>query len=560
MTTHSPLPEWVQSIFPHQAYAVKKIMEAFETTDVVFLEAPTGSGKTLIAELVRRELGVDQALYVCNNKHLQDQFLKDFQYAKVLKGRSNYRTQHDMDKTCDDCMIVHPGDACWYCDDKGSCPYEVAKGAALASEIAVVNGAYFLAESNFVGSFTDKGESPIQLVVVDEADTAESQLMGFVEYRIPKHILNLVKMTPPKKGTRKPKLVSWLGELRDAVSEYVNVHKDNMDPKERRRLNIFAVETATIAAEIQKEIDLGGDDGDDDEKGYWLRIYEEGQYGSPFVMKPVLVNQYGQRYMWRHGEKWLIMSASIISAEEMADSLGITDWALVTVPMTFPEEHRPIIYAPVASMSYKAMKESTATQDMINAIKRIVDQYPDERILIHSVSYGLTKSIVEGLKMQTGPRRRIFYHYNADDREATVAQFTRTEGSILISPSMGRGADFKGDLCRVVIIAKVPFPSLADRTISARLNLPGGSGQAWYAVQTIREIVQMTGRGVRNKDDWAITFILDGQFSSLFRQNKHYFPDWWKEALKMKEDVRWILGMPNATVPNYVPEGVTNAS
>ena len=58
---------------PRQIPAVDVIVEAFEAGKrIVVLEAPTGAGKTVIAEAVRRRLKVP-ALYVCTDKLLQDQ-------------------------------------------------------------------------------------------------------------------------------------------------------------------------------------------------------------------------------------------------------------------------------------------------------------------------------------------------------------------------------------------------------------------------------------------------------------------------------------------------------
>ena len=55
---HDSLPEWVREIRPHQRDAVDQAIEEFEAgKKCVVIDAPTGSGKTLIGELVRLELG-----------------------------------------------------------------------------------------------------------------------------------------------------------------------------------------------------------------------------------------------------------------------------------------------------------------------------------------------------------------------------------------------------------------------------------------------------------------------------------------------------------------------
>jgi Rad3-related DNA helicase len=89
--------------------------------------------------------------------------------------------------------------------------------------------------------------------------------------------------------------------------------------------------------------------------------------------------------------------------------------------------------------------------------------------------------------------------------------------------------DFSGDDCRVVIIAKVPFPNLVDPQVSARLYSSGGNN--WYRMATIRTIVQMTGRGMRSAGDWCRNYVLDKQFNKLWNESRNMIPRWWKDAV-----------------------------
>jgi Rad3-related DNA helicase len=41
----------------------------------------------------------------------------------------------------------------------------------------------------------------------------------------------------------------------------------------------------------------------------------------------------------------------------------------------------------------------------------------------------------------------------------------------------------------------------------------------------------MAGRGVRAKDDYAKTYLLDGQFKRLYDEHPNMFPEWFKEAI-----------------------------
>jgi Rad3-related DNA helicase len=46
----------------------------------------------------------------------------------------------------------------------------------------------------------------------------------------------------------------------------------------------------------------------------------------------------------------------------------------------------------------------------------------------------------------------------------------------------------------------------------------------WYRWKAIINILQGTGRIVRNENDWGITYILDGSLSDLIHNNRRAFP------------------------------------
>lgn len=514
------------------------VLDAFDEVDVVFLDASTGAGKTLIAVLVAMELRL-QTTYVASGKTLQDQFARDFPYAAVLKGRSNYGvTSGDPNFTAADCVAGAPQDPCWHCPDGGKavCPYEVAKRTALESWLCVMNTSYLLAEANFIGRFSDR-----ELIVVDEADVLEGELMSFIEYRIPRVYMEMAKIEPPKKGSRKKTLVAWLEDYADTLHPLMAAEQDI---KRKKALNTSIMGARRMMRELTRDIELR--QSEDESNGMWLREYEEDKFGNDvpsLILKPVIVSNHGLLNLWRHGWKWLIMSATIISADDMADSLGLSqDYRVVTVPSTFPPDQRPIIMAPVANMTSKDMWQGGAVEDLLYACQQIVQYHPGESVLIHAVSYKLADKIARGLRSGefAVPRSRHIVEYRTGkDRDFALQRFIDHPGAILVAPSMERGIDLPDDLCRVQIVAKCPFPALQG-TVSARTHLPNGN--RWYAVKTIRDLVQMCGRGMRHEGDWCTTYILDRQFSSnLWMKWKQVFPRWFQDAVVTNADIRWLM-------------------
>lgn len=549
------LPEKFETIYPGQVKALQEVLAAFEDEDVVVLDAPTGTGKTLLGEVTRRLVKADKTLYGCHSKALQDQFVGDFPYAQVIKGRGNYPTERYPEKfpkdgvwspdqlTCDDC--TWDGEGCAWCRGKGSCPYEVAKKAGIQGALTVANTAYMLAEWNHIGKLSGR-----DLVVMDEADTLEAALMGFVSVEVSRKRMEKWGWNPPGKSTVKGSWEEW-------VNEKIPVLED-MLARERGKAvaiggqGLRAGARAALAQRREVRYIEGLIEG--------LRVVKYGlENDQPWVytgegssrdkspgpkavsFKPSRVDMFGKELLWKHGKKWLLMSATVISATEMLDSLGYSGgYRLVKVPSTFPVENRKIYPVMMAQMKYSMTDQEKAK--MGAALVEVCRRHKDERILVHTASYQLAGYLTAALENTNFGQRPVITHVGSSDKAAALAKYVSKPDSILLSPSMDRGVDLPGDLCRVQVICKMPFLSLGDKQVSARLHSRGG--QTWYGVQTVRTIVQMTGRAVRNPTDHASTYILDSQFQArVWSGNRGLLPDWWREAVDWKEGERIKRGI-----------------
>jgi Rad3-related DNA helicase len=164
------------------------------------------------------------------------------------------------------------------------------------------------------------------------------------------------------------------------------------------------------------------------------------------------------------------------------------------------------------------------------AVQGVLERHEEESVLVHSHSYELTKLIAEAL--QTSSSRPVLTYLKAKDKDDAVHEFRRMEGDapVLVAPSLGRGVDLPDDLCRVVVVAKIPYASLGDKQISARLH-DTEDGQLWYTLQAMRELVQMTGRGVRSKSDWCVSYVLDEGMVQILKKTQWLLPDWWCDAM-----------------------------
>ena len=514
------LPSWFDSLRDHQRVAIREIMTAYEEgAQCVVLDAPTGSGKTLIGEVCRRLLSgqTRQCSYICSSKALQKQFVKDYPYAKVLQGRSNYATELYPERfggreglSCGDCT-KNPGDSesCLWCSDTARCPYERAKYAALSSPLAVLNTSYFLSECNGPGRFSRGG-----FVIADEADTLESELMGHVEVRISERRLKQYGLGVPKFVSKEESWIEWAEEAVEAIRNNPprgNSSDELLAIRARKRHDILLAKVRNLKAGL--------------EAGNWIYTGDK----SSVAFKPVTVSSLGQDKLWQHGDKWLLMSASVISADEMLESLGWDEeksWRLVKCPSTFKAENRKVVVWPIVSMTYKTRDASWP--EVTKGVEAIAVERPVGRMLIHSSSYNLTKYIAGELRVD----RPVFWYDSVDEKQTAFDRWQATENAILVAPSMDRGIDLPGDACRTQVIVKVPFLSIKDKQVSARLYGGGRAGKLWYAVNAIRTIIQMCGRACRSEEDYCETWILDRQFvDNLYSGYRNLVPEWFKEAL-----------------------------
>lgn len=544
--TLPPWPEWVTGFRPWQVDAAREVVDGLmRGQDLMLLDAPTGTGKTIIGEMVRRAMTVEgggKATYICHSLRLQDQFLADFKYATVVKGRSNYPTECGPSwVTAADCQ----GRDCIYCDDV--CPYREAKTAGVAGQLTVANTAYWLHETNYV----KEGLRGRRGLVIDECDTLESALLGFVEVVVGEDVQRKAGVGALGKGVHAATVAEWLREVEVGCKLWAHQNRLSRDVKVVR--DVKRMRGVGQKARMLAEVYESEAEGEGDSTVEWVRDYP--YKGNAAIWKPVKVNQHAVGSIWRRGAwgvqpggerdegtgGWgLAMSATFVSPAEWIDSLGVDeaglDWDVVKIDSPFPVENRMIWYAPQGDMGYKTWERDS--DKMVDGVVKVLDLHPEAATLIHTVNYKLTKRIVEGLRARgVGSERRIFTHETSGGKEGALGGYLAAvgkgvRGPVIISPSLDRGVDLPGDACRLQIIAKVPFPNLGDRQISTRTYGPGGQG--WFSVQVARTLIQMTGRGVRSATDHADTYILDAQFGRWWKDGMRLVPRWWRAAVKVK--------------------------
>jgi ATP-dependent DNA helicase DinG len=500
-----------------QLEAIAAAREAFARGKrFVVIEAPTGSGKSGVAVTLARE--ASSAYLLTAQKLLQDQYGRDFPELALMKGRANYR-----------CLVAPTHAAAAPCiagrkfPECDDCPYFCAKEAAMAAPGTLMNYAYYLAELNYQGGF-----GPRELLVLDEAHNAEGALMSFVEVSLSDAQLRRVGIGEP--------LPTVLDD-----SEWFDVAEDLVPLLKSRRRELEAqLKGARLPTETALELLTHKSwletqlarlelltHSRNEENVEWVALRTSGRDGQRVVLKPVKVAAFAEELMFRFGERVLMLSATILDPPTYLRSLGIDPGAaeVITIASDFPPEHRPIYPRPVARLTRHHLERDLP--NVVHEIAELLEAHPEDKGVIHTHTYKIAAYIARHL-----PKRhaaRLVTHDSAEGREAALDKHLRSrQPTVLLTPSMTEGIDLPGELSRWQVICKLPYPYLGDPQIARRRELD----PAWYDWRTCLTVVQAYGRSVRSRDDFAVTYVLDADFSAFVKRQRARLPGWFLEAVQ----------------------------
>ena len=95
---------------------------------------------------------------------------------------------------------------------------------------------------------------------------------------------------------------------------------------------------------------------------------------------------------------------------------------------------------------------------------------------------------------------------------------------------MTEGIDLFDHLARWQVICKIPYPYLGDPQVARRKELDPD----WYQWRTCLTMVQAYGRSIRSSNDFAVTYILDADFSAFAAKQADRLPGWFLDAIQVE--------------------------
>ena len=490
---------------PFQKEAIEELIEARQSgTNVLFLDAPTSFGKSLIG-LSLINILKSRSIIVTSTKYLSSQYQRDYTNLAQIRGRANYP-----------CILPEVPEGTTAanapCQEKGFVcpvarisPYNLAKAMAVASDAVVTNYDYLLREANFVGSLV----RPLRgIIIADEAHTIERHVTSFLEINFSNKTmsdLNLADWVPDYDLDDTQKWLSWAQSLETLIKLQISNIKEDPEANE---------EELTLRRFLRNLIRFT-----DSTPDQW--IMDRRNNGTLYA-KPVWIKGHFNDVIRKHAQTILMASATFVSTSDIARYMGIEEpHKTVSYGSNIPLQDRPLYYSPMFHMSKKQEKQEFSPADVAHTIDNLIAAYYPLPALIHTVNYTLTKQIT-----QLSRYRRFMISHNEENREVIYQEYMDSKGfKVLISPSLGLGVDFPHKQ-GLQIICKLPFPSLGDRQVLARKN----QDPSWYNWATASALEQAYGRGSRVPGHICDTYIIDSNYGWFRNSNKHMFSSWFIRA------------------------------
>jgi len=513
-----------------------------QTAKFCIVEAPTGVGKSLICTTVCNDGG---GIVLTPQITLQEQYLKDFPYMDLIMSSDNYKCQKSKvsEKVSEGYLSCKRGSVLCKKDKcLGSCPYQTAKSRFVVSTHGTSNYAYFW---KFLGS--PELSLDHQWIILDEAHNLEQSLIesavvevsekwckenGF-NYRKPRNFHEAIDFflslwdeihTKCAELRRNTDLFDRNGDQ----SSMVRVIEELINLEEFLTSGDFAYSIITKEVDGVKFFEDDSFDEDTLIDAGLVLIKSEDREKDGFLFKPLYA-----RHVWEtlpdfiKKKRFLLTSATILDVNQFIKNVGWDkkDVAFYRIDSPFEKDNRKVYLK--GNVSLNRSNIEVEFPNVVSQADRFLRKFDGMRGIIHSHSFKIATDFYN----MTSLKDRLVLHRREDDRNALIDRFMNSERNdlVLVSPSITEGLDLKGDLGRFAMFLKVPYPSMGDPWVKARMD----KDRSWYSWQVAKTIIQGCGRVVRSKNDWGYSVMLDGGFKTFFEREQRFFPDWFLDSVRL---------------------------
>lgn len=560
----------------NQLEAINQIIDYFDNgVKTVILNAPTGSGKTIINLFTGKEIG--GAYYSTHLRVLVDQ-IKDDLSGKLynenlgwcIMGRGAYKCNYLIEKederyqkdllisngyvktnikekhekilktltadgspcTQDKPKYKYDGMETDVCPFLDQCSYYENRDKAIESVSTVTTLDYLLLgilpqihnSSYNIGWF----EKP--LLVIDEAHYLPEKLCDFFSVNISKNSLPdfdyIDALEKIENDNGNLKIVEILSDYLMIQRSYLDMLKEKYNEGEDDPVIPYFKNEILLSVAISRQIKLvdrvSNMISNLSVDAEWIFNRDDnGIYWKPYSPKKFMEK------FWKMFDHIILSSATFFGIEDYLDELGLSDnYRIINMESTFSPEKAPII-----SVSDIRLNKNNFNDNIDNVVSTIDDilSHENSNGIIHCQTYNYKNAILSRSKYMD----RFIVHDSLDRSDKLKEFMNDKTDKVLLSVNMGEGIDLKDDLARFQIIVKAPYPFLGDPWTKIHFD----RSKQWYNNQTVIQIMQMCGRIIRSKDDWGTTYLIDKNISDLLHRSElpQYFRDRLDAGLKIEQ-------------------------
>jgi Rad3-related DNA helicase len=533
-----------------QRETIEAIVNAYieDPNSTLVIDAPTGSGKSIIAmwsAWILKEMG-KRGYLITSDLSLQDQYESDINRLNLrwpsVKGVDNYTCNvNGLTFSLGECRMKSMGydQALAKLDCAKTCDYLQLRVRSIDSPVTILNYAFWLLQRNYVAPRMQDQDKSVpfkkrDFVFFDEAhkideivqnhfspriDNKTSRIFAEVnrfvqrksidaewvsENRIADIVSRIMLEDDPNL------LMKHIGEFRGIAVVYRKVKDAALKQSKRRFYDEIPKDWQQFFSRMDrlKDIWCKFDDYADiiKDNGTDTIVIDRGEDEVKFMCTEE--SKMIEKYLHEQAGFKVFMSATIGSPREYARVMGIKSAKFIRLDNAFNYEKSPVVFVNKHRLSYRHKEKSLP--HVVKILDKIISKHKGQRGIIHTGSYEFTNYI----KSHSKHTFRLMDYENSKEKGEMLELFKRRDDAIFMGPSLLEGLDLKDDISRFQVFFKVPYPNLRSPLIKAKMEkMPG-----WYDWKTLNNIYQGIGRSVRNENDWAITYILDGSFNNLLKQ------------------------------------------
>lgn len=456
----------------------------------IFLKAPTGVGKTLIA-MAYAQLQFDtRRVYLTATKGLEDQISSlHSSHVYEIRGHNNYRCFQHSEGGCDGGIF---------------CEYRPKVSDSLTYDTVLTNYAHWIHANDILGKF--------DLLICDEGHRTHAVLADCMK------VIIELESVERYCAFRLPPLYSSIEQWKEWADKAIDYLVDPISAD-------YPLKVRRLEAQLNRLASL-------DEFNTIVKI--DTFYGT-VEFSIIWATKFAESNLFCSIKKVILMSATLNQGHQRLLGISDSDAEWIELDSPFPARNRRFYFVNRKPQIW--VKRNTTHSGLATIIRRhdeIIQSRSNSKGLIHSRSYALTRTA----QTITGMKSSIRFCFDAQDTAQAIRDFRRTQiGSALAGPALTEGYDFPEQEINYQIFLKVPYLDRSDEVTQRRI----ADDPDYEPYEIVSSIQQAAGRIQRLMSNRSQSFMLDAAWYHFARKYKHLFDHWfsqsWENCTEIPEEL-----------------------